>query len=105
MADADQEMVFVPEPEPVQVQPGESAELAQDIEQLEEIKTDLQDLKKLTGSSKVWFLRGMLQGAGAIIGSIAMLILLTWLLSVLGVIPGASELSDFIREYMDKVTK
>lgn len=105
MADEDQELVFVPEPDPTHATTPEAVELEQDIEQLEEIKTDLQDLKQLTGSSSAWFLRGVLQGAGAIIGSIAMLIALTWLLSVLGVIPGASELSDFIREYLDKVSR
>ena len=106
MADEDQEMVFVPEPEPKKgdepVTP-ESEELAQDIEQLEDIKTDLQDLKQLTGSNKAWFFRGVLQGAGAIIGSILMLIFLGLVLSILGVIPGATELSDYIRAYMDRV--
>jgi hypothetical protein len=108
MADEDQDVVFVPEPAAPSPEPAateETIELSQDIEQLQEIKTDLQDLKHLTGSNKAWFLRGILQGAGAIIGSIAMLILLGWLLSILGVIPGASELSDYIRTYMDKVGK
>lgn len=106
MADEDQDVVFVPEPGTPQAQQTaaqDAAELAEDIEQLHEIKTDLQDLKQLTGSNKAWFFRGILQGAGAIIGSIAMLILLGWILSILGVIPGANELTDYIRAYMDKV--
>lgn len=102
MADEDQEMIFVPEPEPERpATPHE--ELAQDIEQLAEIKTDLEDLKQLTGSSKEWFLRGMLQGAGAIVGSILMLILLGWFLSIIGVIPGAGEIADYIRGYLNQV--
>lgn len=104
MADEDQDVVFVPEPEP-SVPKSESDELADDIEQLEEIQTDLQELKHLTGSSKAWFFRGILQGAGAIVGSIAMLILLGWLLSLLGFFPGLSEISDYIRQYADRVTR
>lgn len=108
MADEDQEVVFVPEPEkpaPGAAQSEERIELSQDLEQLHEIKTDLEDLKHLTGSNKAWFLRGILQGAGAIIGSIAMLILLGWVLSILGIIPGAAELTEYIQTYMDKVSK
>ena len=102
MADEHQELTFVPEPEPERPQTEQEA-LAQDIEQLAEIKTDLEDLKHLTGSSKEWFVRGMLQGAGAIIGSILMIILLTWFLSIIGVIPGASEIADVIRGYLNQV--
>ena len=98
-------MVFVPEPERPRAPHTESEELAQDIEQLEDIKTDLKDLKQLTGSNKAWFLRGILQGAGAIVGSIAMLILLGWFLSIIGVIPGAAVLTDGIRHYMDRVQR
>ena len=102
-------MVFVPEPEHKKgdepIAATETEALTDDIEKLEEIKTDLEDLKHLTGSSKAWFFRGMLQGAGAIIGSILMLILLGWVLSFLGVIPGASELADYIRGYLDKVQR
>ena len=105
MADEDQELTFVPEPEPQQQKSGESAALEGDIEQLEEIKTDLEDLKHLTGSSRAWFFRGILQGAGAIVGSIAMLILLGWLLSVLGFFPGLSDIADYIRSYADKVSR
>lgn len=103
MADEDQEIVYVPEPEPVQQ--GENAMLAADVEQLEEIKTDLEDLKHLTGSSQAWFFRGILQGAGAIVGSIAMLILLGWLLSLLGFFPGLSDISNYIAGYADKVSR
>ncbi len=100
----DQEVTFVPEPEPVAAQ-TESQMLESDVEKLEEIQTDLQDLKHLTGSSKAWFFRGMLQGAGAIIGSIAMLIFLGWVLSFLGFFPGFSEIAEYIRRYTDQVTR
>ncbi len=104
MANDDQEMVFVPEPEKTPVQ-SEGALLDADVEKLEEIQTDLQDLKHLTGSNKAWFIRGILQGAGAIVGSILMLIVLGWILSILGVIPGVSEIAEYLRGYADQVTR
>lgn len=100
----DQEITYVPEPEPTAPQ-TESAMLSADVEKLEEIQTDLEDLKHLTGSSKAWFFRGIMQGAGAIIGSIAMLIFLGWALSFLGFFPGFSEIADYIRTYTEQVTR
>jgi hypothetical protein len=104
MADEDQEVVFVPEPQ-ADGPKTESQALESDIEQLEEIQTDLQELKHLTGSSKAWFIRGILQGAGAIVGSILMLILLGWLLSLLGFFPGLSEIAEYIGGYAERVTR
>lgn len=106
MAENDEELTFVPEPE---VKKGDivnkNEELDSDIEQLEEIQTDLQELKHLTGSSSAWFVRGILQGAGAIIGSILMVIVLGWVLSILGVIPGVAEIADYIRGYLNQVQR
>ncbi len=104
MANDDQEITFVPEPEPVAPQ-TESAMLSSDVEKLEEIQTDLVELKSLAGSSTAWFYRGILQGAGAIVGSILMLIFLGWVLSFLGFFPGFSEIADYIRGYADRVTR
>lgn len=105
MAENEEELTFVPEPEPKKGETPESESLASDIEQLEEIQTDLQELKHLTGSNKAWFVRGILQGAGAIIGSILMVIVLGWTLSILGVIPGVSEIADYIRVYLNQVNR
>ncbi len=104
MAENNEEVVFVPEPEKPATQ-TESAMLQDDVETLEVIQTDLQELKHLTGSNKAWFVRGILQGAGAIIGSIIMLIVLGWVLSILGVIPGVSEIADYLRGYADQVKR
>lgn len=106
MNEKDQDVVFVPEPEPVQqtAQP-ESGMLTADVEKLEEIQTDLQDLKQLTGSSKAWFYRGILQGAGAIVGSLIMLIFLGWVLSFIGFFPAFSDIAEYISGYADKVSR
>lgn len=107
MAENDQskseEIIFVPEGE---AQASETETLAEEVEQLQEdIKSDLEDIKSLTGDSKTWFWRGIMQGAGAIVGSIFMLILLGWLLSLLGVIPGVGEIADYVALYLDKVSR
>ncbi len=100
----EQEITFVPEPEP-QAPQAESGMLSADVEKLEEIQTDLEDLKHLTGSSQAWFYRGILQGAGAIVGSILMLIFLGWTLSFLGFFPGFSDIAAYISSYADKVSR
>lgn len=103
MAENNEEVTFVPE-DPSQKEPG--AELVQEVEQLQEdIKSDLEEIKTLTGDSKTWFWRGIMQGAGAILGSIFMLILLGWVLGIIGIIPGFGEISDFIRSYLDRVSR
>ncbi len=106
MNEKDQDVVFVPEPEPAaQAASTESTMLAADVEKLEEIQTDLQDLKHLTGSSTEWFYRGIFQGAGAIVGSILMLIFIGWALSFLGFFPGFSDIAAYISTYADKVSR
>jgi hypothetical protein len=103
MADNNDELTFVPE-EVAQRDAAAKREAAEEVEKLEEdIKIDLEEIKHLTGDSKAWFWRGIMQGAGAIVGSIAMLIVLGWVLSILGIIPGVSEISEYIRGYMDQV--
>ncbi len=105
MADEDQEMVFVPEEE-AQKQAAAVSAAEEEVQILEEgIKSDLENIKHLTGDSRAWFWRGIMQGAGAIVGSIAMLILLGWLLSILGVIPGVAEIADYIRGYLNQVQR
>ncbi len=103
MANEDQELVFVPEPE-AQHQAVASSAAEEEVQILEEgIKNDLEEIKHLTGDSKAWFWRGIMQGAGAIVGSIAMLIILGWVLSILGVIPGVADIADYIRGYMNQI--
>jgi hypothetical protein len=97
------EITFVPESE---ARASEEGTLVEEVEQLQEdIKSDLEDIKSLTGDSKTWFWRGIMQGAGAIVGSIFMLILLGWLLSILGVIPGVGEIADYIGQYLNRVSR
>lgn len=78
-------------------------EVGTEIEHLEDIKAELEELNENTAATSTWFLRGILQGAGAIIGSILMLIVLGWLLHILGLIPGFETIAGYVGTYFDRV--
>lgn len=48
------------------------------------------------------FYNGMLQGAGIVLGTIVGVVLVGWLLSILGVIPGADVLAQRFAEILQK---
>jgi hypothetical protein len=75
--------------------PHETTEDAE-IQELKKITEELKAVNANTGSSWTAFLRGMLSGGGAIIGSIVAIILIGVVLSVLGVIPGFHTIADYI---------
>lgn len=82
-----------------------------DIEkrQLEELRdiSDGLDVLRAQATPKASFVRGIFQGAGAVLGGILALALLGWVLGLLGVIPGfdtfeqylSSVVGDFERRY------
>ncbi|HEY4488407.1 MAG TPA: hypothetical protein VJB97_02730 [Candidatus Paceibacterota bacterium] len=73
------------------------------LEHLENIESELEEIKEYTGSPRGWFYRGLMQGAGVVVGSIVALALLGWVLSLVGIIPGLSELADYLREVAGRI--
>jgi hypothetical protein len=73
------------------------------VEHLRHIEKELEEIKDRTPTSSRAFLNGILQGGGAIVGSIAALILLGWLLSVFGVIPGFSDIAQYLQNVINQV--
>ncbi|MBP7770582.1 MAG: hypothetical protein KA066_01570 [Candidatus Pacebacteria bacterium] len=63
---------------------------------LDEIKSNTQ---ARPGKS---FYNGMLQGAGIVLGTIVAVVLVGWLLSILGVIPGVDVLAQRFAEILDR---
>lgn len=57
------------------------------LKELRDIAGDLEVLRESTHPKNA-FLRGLIQGAGAVIGGVLALSLLGWILSLLGFIPG-----------------
>jgi hypothetical protein len=75
--------------------------MAPDIEKkqlkhLQEIADEVGALREHTTDPKRSFLMGMFQGAGIIVGSILALAALSWLLSVLGVVPGFDSVERYL---------
>lgn len=62
-----------------------------EIRQLREIRQELEAIRENT-AAKTSFWHGILYGIGWIIGSLVALVLVGWLLSVLGIIPGLNHI-------------
>lgn len=75
-----------------------------EIKQLKEIKKELSEIKERSAPRNA-FLNGVLYGAGALVGGILAVALLGWVLNILGVIPGFSELSDYVQSLVDEVPR
>ena len=73
------------------------------LKQLKKIEGQLDDLNDATWSWSGWFVRGLWQGAGIVVGTIVAVVLLGWLLSLLGIVPGFSEIADYIGRATERV--
>jgi hypothetical protein len=62
-----------------------------EVAELRRIRKELRSIESNT-SAKWWIVHGMLYGAGWILGSLIAILLLGWLLSFLGVIPGLNKI-------------
>jgi|GEM_PF-2892382 hypothetical protein len=62
-----------------------------EVAELRRIRRELRNIESNT-SAKWWILHGMLYGAGWILGSLLAILILGWLLSLLGVIPGLNKI-------------
>lgn len=78
---------------------------AEGIKHLKKIEGELGEIKENTGSWSGWFIRGIMQGAGIIVGTIVGLVALGWLLSILGFVPGLSELADYLRDAVERIER
>ena len=74
----------------------------QEVRQLREIKKELSAIRGNT-STEGWFVRGLLYGAGWIVGSLAAVILIGWLLLGLGIIPGVNIIAAYIGNAMTEL--
>ena len=70
------------------------------LQHLENIEKELEEIKNRTPNSARAFLNGMLQGSGAVIGSIATVILLGWFLTFFGVIPGLGDIAHYLQNFL-----
>lgn len=68
------------------------------LEHLTRIENELEAIKERTPSPRSAFVNGILQGAGALVGGIAALIILGWALSVFGLIPGLGSITATLQD-------
>ena len=80
----------------------EQAQVKSGLEHLQKIENELEEIKERTNDPKRSLFNGVLSGAGAILGSIAALIILGWLLSLLGILPGFGSLAVYLHDIVDR---
>jgi hypothetical protein len=68
---------------------------------LGEIKEDLVEIRNRTGGWRSFFY-GLLQGAGWIVGTLAAVAIIGWLLSVSGLIPGLGALAQNLENILNR---
>jgi hypothetical protein len=78
---------------------------AEGLKRLKNIEGELEDIKENTGGKWRWFLRGVLQGAGIIVGTIIAATALGWFLSILGVVPGFGDMAEYLRTVTERVSR
>ena len=66
-----------------------------EVKHLIKIERQIDEIKKRTGSPLRAFIGGVLYGAGWIIGGILTIVLLSWILSLVGIIPGLDKIAAY----------
>ncbi len=72
------------------------------LKHLEQIETELEEIKERTSVQRPPFLYGLFQGAGALVGGILMIALLGWALSFFGVIPGFATIASYFQNIVSR---
>lgn len=76
-----------------------------EVAELKKIQRELVDIKKQNTISSGWLVRGILQGAGAIIGSAIAVVAISWILSLLGIVPGFGQIAAYLGEVFSKLPR
>ena len=73
----------------------------QEVKHLIKIERQIDEIKNRTGSPLRAFMGGVLYGIGWILGGIIAIIALSWVLSLMGVIPGLGDISQYLYRVME----
>lgn len=74
----------------------------EEVEKLTDIKNELEEINSKVGPSRWRVLRnGMYQGAGVVAGGAIAVVLIGWLLSIIGVIPGFHETAEYLQSVIE----
>lgn len=69
--------------------------------ELVRIRLSLKPLIRRFGSWHRVFLLGVIQGMGVVVGATALVIFVSWFVSVLGLVPGLGDLAESIQELLN----
>lgn len=83
----------------------EETQLEEGLEHLKQIQEEITELKEETSGRWNSFRRGVWQGAGTIVGGIAAIILIGWILFLLGLIPGLGTISHIIQDAASQIRR
>ncbi len=75
------------------------------LERLETIQEELEEIRDRTANPRRSFVNGMLQGAGALVGGMLAIILFGWILSIMGFIPGLSDLASYLNSVAENFNR
>ena len=75
----------------------------QGLEHLAQIEEALDEIAENTPTKGRAFMYGVLQGAGAIIGSVIMLAILGYVLTLFGLLPGFGAIGHYLQDAVAKV--
>jgi len=76
-------------------------DLREGLQYIRHIDKELGEIRSRTGGTWRPFRNGILQGMGAIVGSLAAVALIGLILYIFGVIPGFSSLAAYVHSLMD----
>jgi len=68
----------------------------QEVKHLIKIEHKIDEIKNRTGSFLRAFVGGVLYGVGWILGGIIAIVALSWILSLMGVIPGLADIAQYL---------
>jgi hypothetical protein len=75
------------------------------LDQLKQIEEQLVEIKEKTPTPRRAFINGILQGSGAVVGSILAVVLLGYLLSLFGIIPGLGSIVHSLQSAMHSIPR
>ena len=72
----------------------------QEVKHLIKIEHKIDEIKRWSGNPLRAFVSGILYGIGWIIGGIVAIVFLSWLLSLMGVIPGLGDIAQYLYDVL-----
>lgn len=70
---------------------------------LEAIEKELKVIRVATTSIKSSLVRGLMYGAGYVIGAVTIVVLVGWILNIIGIIPAFNDQVDEFRSALNRI--